>query len=252
MNELHSLELVDSVVARWSVITVPLLTGDANSKHRALGVGSGFVVERHGATFLVTARHVLTCLDPGAALISYVAGKSVSLNGLPFASSPEDDIAITYIDHEWARAKGLERAFPLPLIIPDDSYVKSNVFLLLGYPGSKNKLNWNANETDCKLVGYSFSERIDKPRSNTHIRNPVAFRFDKKTAIDTSQSRVNVGMFNGNSGGPVLEILARRDNSGLIKISACLAGVFIGWDKQHREIVCCRPDALTSLIDEFI
>ena len=246
------LENIDEIVKIWSVIAVPFYINDPNSSHKVNGHGSGFIVERHGVTFLVTALHVLSGVNAGDALTANIGGKGVFLNGLQFITSPEDDIAVAFIDPSWAEKEGLNDTYPLLLDLVANTGDSLNVFLLLGFPGSKNKVNLKAKETFRNLVGYSFSNRIEQPSSKTHINNPVAFQFDKKTAMNTSEEKINVGPFNGNSGGPVLEIMISRDSVGTLSVHASLAGVFIGWDKNYKEVICCRPDAVVDLIDELI
>lgn len=252
VNELRPLEIVDNIVDRWRTTVVPFYVKDTHSTHRAQGCGSGFVVERHRATFLVTALHVLKDIKDGEALVANIGGQSVLVNGLRFATSPEDDLAIAYIDPQWAKSQGMTRTFSLSLDPPGASWTMLNIFVLLGYPGSQNKLNWSTGKIDRRLLGYSSSRRIEQPLSTTHIRNPVAFIFDKKTAVNTDEDRINVGLFRGNSGGPVLEIRGRQENHDTLNLSASLAGVFLGWDKHSKELVCCRPDAVASIIDNTL
>ena len=159
-NQARPLELIDNVVNRWGRIVVPFFVNDQKSKHRALGHGSGCVVERHGATFLVTARHVITGVDDGRPLIANIAGKAVFINRIPFMASEKDDLAVAFLDPTWARNEGLERAFPLQLADRDLSWKSLGIYSLLGYPGARNKLNINMNETTRRLMAYSSDQRI--------------------------------------------------------------------------------------------
>lgn len=246
------LEIIDDIIKLWSRITVPFYVNDPNSTHKVYGLGSGFIVERNDDTFLVTALHVLQDLRDGDALAANIGGKGVLLNGIPFITAPEDDIAVAFIEPTWARKQGLTRSFSLSLDDNENERINLNIFVLLGFPGSKNKLNLNTNETTRRLMGYSFSRRIEHPCSSTHIRNPVAFEFDKKTAINTNMNRINVGQFNGNSGGPVLEIQGHQKQTATPSLDVSLAGVFIGWDKHHKELICCRPSVVVNLIDKLV
>jgi hypothetical protein len=248
-DESNPFEIIDKVVTQWERIAVPLFIKDQHSAHKVLGCGSGFVVDRHGASFLVTAHHVLHGLEDGEPLAANIAGTGVLLNGRPFAMSPEDDLVVMLIDSTWAKEQELAKVYSISLDPPDRSRTMLEQFILLGYPGAKNKLNSNANETTRHVVGYSSSQRIEHPKSTTHIRNPIAFGFDKKSAVNSSRERVDVGRFNGNSGGPVLEISGRLIDGDVLNLSVHVAGVFIGWDKHHKELICCRPDAITDLID---
>lgn len=248
-NEFRPLELVDNVVNRWAKIVVPIYIRDPNSNHRVLGYGSAFIVERNRAAFLVTVLHVLVGIKDGEALLANIGGKAVLLNGLSFVTSAEDDLAVAFLDPSWVEKQKLERVFSLPLDAPAPSWKRFDIFVLLGYPGSRNKLNKNTNDVDRRLFSYSSSQRIENPQASTHIRNPVAFHFDKKAVTDTDENKINVGAFNGNSGGPVLEVRARNDGYGTIKLSTSLAGVFVGWDKHHKELLCIRPEIVKELID---
>lgn len=251
IDELRPLEIVDKIVNAWATIAVQFFVKDSNSAHKFIGCGSGFIVERHNATFLVTAHHVLKDLIEGDAFAANIGGKGILLNGLGFMKSSEDDIAVAFIDPIWAKKQGLSRTSPLSLNTLENTGINSDIFVLLGFPGSKNKLNLNTNETTRRLVGYSSSRRIEKPCSNTHIRNPIAFYFDKKTATNSDLNKINVGPFNGNSGGPILEVIAQPKSDKTVSLNVKLAGIFIGWDKQHKELICCRPNVIVNLIDRL-
>lgn len=248
-NERRPLETVDNIVNRWAKIVVPIFIRDPNSGHRVMGYGSAFIVERNRVPFLVTALHVLLGIKDGEALIANIGGKAVLLNGLRFVTSAEDDLAVAFLDPGWVEKQKLERVFSLPLDTPAPSWKPFDIFVLLGYPGSRNKLNSNTNDIDRELFSYSSSQRIENPQATTHIRNPIAFYFDKKAATNTDESKINVGAFNGNSGGPVLEVRARNDGYRTIKLSTSLAGVFVGWDKHYKELLCIRPEVVKELID---
>lgn len=249
-NRNRPLEVVDNVVERWGKVVVPFFIKDPHSNHRIFGYGSGFLVNYDNKVFLVTALHVLNGISNGEALLANINGSSVFINDLVFIKSDQYDIAVASIHNDWAKIQNIKSLFPLPLTDKTPEFVTSNTYVLLGYPGSKNKLNSNTKETTRHLVGYSSPERIEAPRSKTHVTNPIAFKFNKKDAFDSNENKINVGGFNGNSGGPVLEILIKKDTVNTISVS--LAGVFIGWDKDCQELVCCRSNVVVSLIDELI
>lgn len=252
VNESRPLEMLDDIIGCWSKIVVPIFVQDENSNHKVSGLGSAFIVQRKRKVFLVTARHVLLDIADGDALMAVIAGKAVLLNGLYFFVSVEDDLAIAFLEPFWAEKQHIERMFSLPLDVHEPTWQLSDIFVLLGYPGSRNKLNINTNDTDRNLVSYSSTECIENPKAKTHIQNPIAFYFDKKKATDTDEKRINVGLFNGVSGGPVLQVRGRDEGDREVKFSVSLAGVFVGWDKQHKELVCVRSGVVEKLIDERI
>ncbi|MDX8399597.1 MAG: hypothetical protein R8K20_05050 [Gallionellaceae bacterium] len=193
MNTPNPLKIIDDIVNLWSVIIVPFYINDPNSSHKAICLGSGFNVEKYGATFLVTALHVLKELNNNEALAAKIGGKGILLNGRPFIKSDEDDIAVAFIDPNWAKSQGITKTSPLSLNCLGRTGISLNIFVLLGFPGSKNKINFNTNETARQLLSYSSTQRIEQPRCKTHIRNPVAFKFDKRSAINADGKRINVG-----------------------------------------------------------
>lgn len=251
-NELRPLEIVDDIVSRWRKIVVPIYVKDPKSEHRLISCGSGFVVEKNHMIFLVTVWHVVDAIPPGDTVVANIGGKGVLLNGLGFITSREDELAVAFLGPEWVQQQSLERISSISLEAPPSSWQTLDVFVLLGYPGSKNRLNMATEETDRRLHGYSSPRRIERPRSSTHFRDPIAFHFDKKSAINTDSQRTNVGLFSGNSGGPVLQVRARNDGYRTFKLSVDLAGIFVGWDKQHKELLCVRPSVLQRTIDEVL
>jgi Trypsin-like peptidase domain len=249
-NELKPLVVIDNVVEKWMGIVVPFFTNDPHSLHKLIGIGSGFLVEYEKKIFLITAHHVLKDIPDGKIVTANINGKGVCINDLPFVKSDTDDLAVALIQNDWAATQGIKSLFPLLLADKASDFVKSNFFILLGYPASKNKLNSNTNDTDRRLIGYSSQQKIEVPISKTHINKPIAFSFNKKFATDTNEIKINAGSFSGNSGGPVLEVLIRKDDLNII--SVILAGVFLGWDKTTKELICCRPEIVVTLIQKLL
>ncbi|MDZ5459249.1 serine protease family protein [Azohydromonas lata] len=244
-------QIVDDITKSWGRTVVPFYVADNKSKHRLLGCGSGFLAAYKNRLYLVTALHVINDLPSGEALIANIGGKGVLINGLPFKISRDADIAVALLHDFWLTTNKVHGVHALPIKLKADQDQSLNIYILIGYPGAKNIINGNIGSRDRNLMGYSFFEKIENVKAKTHIKNPIGFRFDKKSATDSNGNRVDGGRFNGNSGGPVIESVIDPRNFFSAGLSIRFSGVFLGWDKSSKEIICARPENLIKLLEEI-
>ena len=125
-------------------------------------------------------------------------------------------------------------------------------WITMGYPATKNGINPKLAKFAINLHGTSFTEMIQAPVCKAHIRDPLAFRFDKKSAITVEHKRENPPSFSGTSGSPVLQIFCRVLRPDLVDLSCRLEGVFLGWHHKEREVIAGKVQGLVGLLDEFL
>jgi len=251
-DDVSVLKHIDEMVERWSDIIVPIYTEKEHSKNVAQLLGSAFLVNYKGAVFLVTALHVIRDHQNSLLVIS-IGGKAVPLNKMPFAISEKDDLAIAYLDHDWAKKNDVNKVYFLPIDDHKSGYNTLGAYFLIGFPGKKNELNPRVDKVTKNIQGTSFSTYVETPKSNSHIDNPIAFEFDKGKVILTSGNKINPPSFSGNSGGPIMELIGKSGKSGRAGdiIAGCkLAGVFVGWYKKEKEAIAIRPEVITWLIND--
>ena len=137
----------------------------------------------------------------------------------------------------------------IPHELPKTASTGVDLYLLLGYPGSKNNTkNALSKKLTRTLVSYTSAKFIASPRSKSQLTDRIALQFYKKGLINSQAVKENMGKFNGNSGGPMLEVRRLVEVQGEVRFTVRLVGVFSGYDKQTHELVGCSSNALLNFI----
>lgn len=248
--------IVDHVNLNWGKCTAPIYVEGVSPAGSytldAVLLGTGFFVTYREVVFFVTAAHLFEGLDKKRTLAANVNGKAILLSGLPFFLNKENDLAVALLPRDWLAKTGLKSINLIDLNDEKEGFESMMSWIAIGYPGSKNGIYPKLRKHAINVYGASFFEIIEKPLSKTHNLNPIAFRFDKKKAVDSSSRRVNPPCFSGMSGSPVLEIFRRFDENDNPIIGCKLKGVFLGWHKSEKEAIAARLESVLELLDEFI
>jgi hypothetical protein len=247
-----AMSLLDDIAIKQFPVVVPLFIGDPNSKHRALLMGTAFLCRYEEKNFLVTARHVVTAIPEGIAVIGNFNGVAANLNGLIYLQSEADDLAVFYVSDRWLEIEGISPIKTLSVLKNGSLLQRTDEFILMGYPGTKNKLSTVEDSNTRNCLAITFTGRIQKVQATSHLRDPIAFHFDKKTAYDSTSHKINPPKFNGMSGGPVVEVLSSTSLTTGQVFTVSLVGIFTGWDKDTKEILCSQTDALVVLLEKFL
>lgn len=250
------LEHVDEIIRRWSKCSVPLfiehVTESGRRNNSLDSLGSGFFVCHRGHTFLVTAAHVLDGLDPNRELVMSVNGVGVPLNGIPFRGYREKDLAFALLDSATLNKHGVQSVNYVPMEAEDESCYLPILWIAIGYPGSRNGLNPRVGKNNINIYGASFYEKLEKPSALANIRNPIGYKFDKKAAVNTKGKSTNPLSFQGTSGGPILEVIARIDEAGGYTWCCRLDGILLGWYNKEKEVIAARANDLKDLLDNYV
>ncbi|MGR5079006.1 trypsin-like peptidase domain-containing protein [Photobacterium swingsii] len=241
-SQKEMLALVDVMVKKWSDILVPIYTEKENHNGVAQLLGTGFLLSFENHIYLVTALHVIKD-HANELLVVKVGEKAVALSKMPFHISNKDDLAISRISSGWMQEHGIERVKAIPLESTKSTDISLGRYFLIGFPGKKNVLNPRVGKLKAHIQGVSFIKKITAPEADSHIENPLAFEFDKKEAINSELEKINVPKFNGNSGGPILELIESNGS-----ISCRFSGVFLGWHSVEKEVIATQPNAVMELI----
>lgn len=254
-DENNWLPVVDAVIAKWKECTAPIFVENLSPAGTPTGdaqlLGTGFIATYRKMSFLVTAAHVLKGLDTKRLLATNLKDKAILLSGLPFLFCHDNDLAIAPLEQEWLVATGLPSLNTIDLDDICENYEPIGCWITVGYPGSKNGIYPRLGKHAINSHGTSFTEMIQKPTAKAHIGNPLGFRFDKKSAVDTDNKRANPPSFSGTSGSPILEVLARVTPAGNISLRCMLQGVLLGWHKKEKEVIAGRVEALEALMEEL-
>jgi hypothetical protein len=251
MNEENILKDIDEMVEKWGEILIPIYTNKEFHDNTAQLLGTAFLAEFKKDIFLVTAHHVIK-EHSDKPLTIIIGGRNVTLSKMIFSISEDYDIAISRLEKNWGDDNNIGKIKAIPLEDSKEHYKTLNRHFLLGFPTTKNTLNQRIGKISRNIQGTSFIEKIESPKSKTHIGNPLAFQFDKKNVIKTSGEKANPPKFNGNSGGPILELVSKNIQHNHKSIGCKLSGIFIGWHKEEKEVIATRPEALHALIYHLI
>ncbi|MDG6431926.1 hypothetical protein QCD80_00255 [Pseudomonas syringae pv. actinidiae] len=256
LDEENWLQTIDALVVKWSEVTTPIfIDKQAESGKRAgeaFPLGTGFFISYRGMTFLVTAAHVIKGMDPATQFGGHTMGRAFLLGGVPFIFCHEHDLAIAPLLPDWQEKAGLKSLKVISLDSIDSTYEALGQWITMGYPKSKNGINPKLSKHAINVHGTSFTECIESPLAAAHIANPLGFRFDKKSAVNSLRQRDNPPSFKGASGSPIFQVFAKVLPGGGISLQCRLEGVLLGWYIKEKEIIAGRVEGLMLLLDEFL
>lgn len=237
---------IDGLIQRWGDVVVPIFTGDSRSDQVADGMGSAFVTTLNKRLFLVTAEHVVQQVVQARGVIANIQGKAIVMNGMKFTSISDYDIAATELTEDWARRNGVEGLKAIAAPGFEMPWRKTGVFMLAGYPASKNRLDLRYGKVTRTMTSITAEATTDT--ANTKIVDFRTYAYDHRNVIDSAQKVLGpqAGL-HGMSGGPCMEVLAFQDEEGKFRFSLACAGVMCEWHKDHRLVVAAPPEAIVAV-----
>lgn len=248
------LRIVDSVIVHGSKVTSPIYIQKVSPAGRRLDeaflLGTGFFVYHRGLVFFMTAAHVFDGSDLSLPVSGSYKGKAFLFDGLAFSLCLENDIALAVMPQEHLDRYAIEVSEAVVFGSPPEGFSPLGHWVTMGYPVTRNGLNPKLAKLAINIHGTSFTERIEMPQAKAHIGNPVGFRFDKKTAIDTQLKRQNPPKFSGASGSPIFQMYGCY-REGVLSVAIDFEGVLLGWHSKEREVIAARAEAVEHMIEEF-
>lgn len=250
LSDIDYLKHIDDVVDRWSIIVVPFYSSSTKSNANADGFGSGFVVRYRNKLFLATASHVVDDAMKNEVNIIVINGHSILLENIIAMRDEQNDIAAFPLDN-LLRKNGFRSVSGLDIdVAPKGEPLGLN--LLLGYPGTKNRLNSKFKKTNRHLQSIT-AKKIDHEVSlKTEISNCIQFEYNTKKLIDSKLNKIpNSPYLHGMSGGPALEMRQELTSEHELKTHIRLVGVLVEWHQQQKVIVATEASSLIKLLDKF-
>jgi len=241
---------IDDVFQKWSDIVVPIYVEHMRARNAMNGLGSSFIVQSAGRYFLVTALHVAEDARRFSFHFANMNGAGIDIGGLSFVVSEPHDLAIAELTHDWLNAHEIKCLKAVPIAEKDKTWIKPNLFLLLGYPGSKNKLSIAFGKLDRHILSIT-AELKEANFAKTKVVDATQFDYDHKTTINSQL--INLGgkpALQGMSGGPALQIVYKK-SMGTIHLSVQLAGVLSEWRKANRSVVATSAQSVRNLLRTY-
>lgn len=244
--------LVDVAISTWGPVVVPIYGNVKRSGNDLDAVGSAFLVSTGLRLYLVTALHVLHDIQKkfGPYVVANISGKGVSLAGVAFEISNHYDVAVAHLSDEWLAAAGLEsgtlKAFPMRTNL---NWSPTGLFLLLGYPATKNLIKGLYGKTNRHLYSISTSQ-VDGKSVSTQVENPLIFDYDHENVVNSEQKKLGPQPnLRGMSGGPALQLLADPADSRRFSVSC--EGVLSEWPWRDRAVVASSMANVCELISRY-
>lgn len=250
-----NLDYIDQIVDRYKDVIVPFYTDNLEKGHDFNGFGSGFVVKHLCSHFVVTAEHVMSDAKRyGMSAIAFGERKMI-LENISVVFSKKRDVAVFCID-KWMESEGI-RELPHTTLYEDSSFesVKgSPYFLLMGYPGTKNRVRDYHRGLNPHLFSITAEQITPPEKLKKEFKSTLCYEFNPKKLIDNLSKKFGSPPdLYGMSGGPAFELLARRPililSDTKIEFSLCLRGVLIEWHKSHKCILSSMKDVVEVLLE---
>jgi len=192
-----------------------------------------------GRPVLITAWHVVEQALQHKLQVVNFAGKGVALGGLEVVKSREQDVAAILLPEQWLQENDLHKFKGVELGKPGDEWLRTGVYVAIGYPASKNNLNKEYGKVDryCHSISMPPSSKMPK----TTIPNPLVLEYDHTEVIDSNVQKMGPQVsLHGMSGGPCMEVVNRRMEDGSLRYSMAPVGVLTEWHKKERLVVASR------------
>lgn len=250
LNE-NSVEFIDEMVKRWGRVVVPFFSSGENSRAGANGFGTGFLVRFNSKHYLVTAMHVVEDALGCSACAINICGVGVGLKDIFFYRDKENDLAVADLD-EFLVNNGFDSIPSIDLDNEHTSFKPLGFYLLMGYPGTKNKLEPRWGKINRNLYSITTEKLGSNIGINTDIGVPILFEYDPKNQIDSNlKSAGRPPELYGMSGGPALELHAKYISEDELRFYVRLTGILVEWHKRKKIIVAVCKNKLIDLIERL-
>nr|WP_262416058.1 serine protease [Pseudomonas fluorescens] len=224
-------------------------------------VGSGFVISKHGRSFLITAGHVYDSNSRENAIFFYTGDSAVSyIEGFfkvsECVSRDEDkiDLAVVMLaydvnfDKHWAVVDSVD-------IVCDTFKLDDGRFVFSGYPAGRHKTNKTEKRVDFRCYSWvgGFVPECSYSNVGATKKNNLLIKFKNKHAITVE----GVGGYqfpkpDGISGGPVWVALGKRNQRRQLVIDEVkLAGLIIEYHPSHQLMLATSIDRAMEYVDEL-
>lgn len=241
---------------------VPLYAATSSGKPEL--VGSSFLVSSGVNFYLVSAAHVFDKLTTGHELFFYIAPKvirklsgNLRLTKMPLGKDRKADrldVGVLKLEGPALPPYPKIQKYPLPIsaFMTNALPREGKQYLLVGFPGSKNRTNPTARELKSKQ--YSF-RNISAPISKyselgVNPESHIALSFDVKNTVRPDREIRAFPDPAGMSGAPIW--LLYDKNGPNDPLQTPVVGIAIEHHKKERVIVATDINIVFKLINEAI
>lgn len=239
-------ELLNNITKRWIDICSPIYVKNPKEKTSAISIGTGFLVRYENRIFFITAYHVVKDIEKNDYIILNFHNQPLMMENVYFFIDKENDIAISYLSHDWLVNKDLKNIKAIDIMKDINTACLSDAALLLGYPSSKNKLSQKFDKKNRFGMGFGLYEKLEKTNSNTKLLNPIAFRFDPNNAYNEELEKIGLPPhLKGMSGSPILSYYAENDS---LHIKINIIGIFLEWYPKNKEVIGSTFESIKLLL----
>ena len=125
------------------------------------------------------------------------------------------------------------------------------LYVMLGYPGTANRIKGAYGQTDRKLFGFSVELSTCSTPLDTKITLPLRLSYDPKTRFNSQRQVTCPPKLHGISGCPVLQPFGNAGGPEEIILKGCCAGMAVEWHKDTKEVVAVTERAIVALIQKL-
>jgi hypothetical protein len=198
--------------------------------------GSGFIIQRSGDPFIITAAHVIRDVakrQDSSRILTIINGEELDITGSLFVVNDKFDLAVTVLENN--NISNIKS-----IIVDGDDFGIQETAVAYGFPATSNKLGKFNLKRHLLMLGIDLSYQDD---------TGIFYNYNKKKIITESGENKGTGQdLHGMSGGPILSI--HQDVGHNITMS--LAGIITGQDPQNKLLIATRVHKLAEFIDRAL
>lgn len=214
-------------------------------------IGSGFLYERHGIKFCITALHVISdgVGVPRSRIFLLTMG-GMTLLDTNFLTNRENDLAVFFLKSSYVSDFKLDYENLVFFKQPVGYLNFSNHLVFSGYPStSSNKYTGGSiNRWKLNIQSYHTSDSSSFDVS-TEIKNPIFFDFNGKGLLSDKGESKRVEKLNGLSGGPVFRLCFTGDETNYTA-KPLLVGMLVEW-KSRNSVVAVDVGFINKFLDRI-
>lgn len=253
-------DVVDAFVRKWHRSVVPFYTESLRRYVDLQLHGSGFIVRWKDIDYLVTARHVLEAMQDMDTRQVLIGERRLHLRNVAFRTDAANDIGVALVKEimdgnirdgdDPIRMPEIIMT-PIPLTCRLDGSQTLPYYVMMGFPGNKNRLMHRFGKTDIHLYAFSMEKQTSAGAASTAVSCPARFVFDHKNTVSSKQARVSPPDLHGLSGCPIIGLHLDRAPGDQGNVRVCLEAIMVEHDRGGKEIVGVSAEALAALLDRL-
>lgn len=230
---------------------------------RGVHVGSGVFIRFRDREYFLTAAHVSTQQKSGQSLYVGGFGRFVALDGrwretddAPLYGGDPLDVGLLSIHPESRAQLNGVQFFQIDRSLTRDNYLRSNRFMVMGFPRSQNKRILSVDSLPVNARSYFANPRHDQRLPDKPYvmgRSHLVLEWDDAAAFDPNGQLVRPTPLPGVSGGPIFEMGDFADPAvlaGEVVPVPTLAGILTDYLAGKKAILGTRINVIVDALDD--